>query len=314
MYMNELDLTIFHTAHNPMTIKDLYEKIHKEAHRNVAQKALYTSIYRLEKQGFITKQQQGKLILIQQSPQPISSYLHTVLENQPHFIKKQILTTTSLDILLTMLHNSCTVKWIQEINQLSERNTRRHLSKLHKAAIITKHQEDATLHSYAWKINTLQQELLRFLEAYEEFRALKIMESISVSATPLWVHGIEFLIRTPQPIHLKQFKETGATELGRYGMKLLSTENVYLYTRRTLGLWDHAFLTVLSRKNDTNQLRYLGYLYKKHRSNATEFIQKGTYYDPQSMQLILDLFIQNKETPQLTIQDINELKGLYGEQ
>ena len=312
--MNELDLTIFHIAHNSITIKDLYERIHKEAHRKVAQKALYTSIYRLEKQGFITKKQQGKLILVQQSPQPISSYLHTVLENQPHFIKKQILTTTSLDILLTMLHNSCTVKWIQEINQLSERNTRRHLSKLHKAAIITKHQEDNTLHSFTWKINTLQRELLQFLEAYEEFRALKIIESINIGATPLWVHGIEFLIRTPQPIHHKQFKETGATALDRYGMKLLSTENVYIYTRRTLNLWDHAFLTVLSRKNDANQLRYLAYLYKKHQSNATEFIRKGTYYDPQSMQLILDLFTKNKETSQLTIQDVKELEHLYGEQ
>jgi len=311
--MNELDLTIFHIAHNPMTIKDLYERIHKEAHRKVAQKTLYTSIYRLEKQGFITKKQQGKLILIQQSPQPLSSYLHTVLENQPHFIKKQILTTTSLDILLTILHNSCTVKWIQEINQLSERNTRRHLSKLHKAAIITKHQEDTTLHSFTWKINILQRELLQFLEAYEEYRALKIIESINIGATPLWVHGIEFLIRTPQPIRHKQFKETGATALDRYGMKLLSTENVYIYTRRTLDLWDHAFLTVLSRKNDTNQLRYLAYLYKKHQSNATEFIQKGTYYDPQSMQIILDLFTQNKETPQLTLQDIKELEHLYGE-
>jgi len=312
--MNELDLTIFHIAHNPLTIKDLYERIHKETHRNVAQKTLYTSIYRLEKQGFITKKQQGKLILIQQSPQPLSSYLRTVLENQPHFIKKQILTATSLDILLTILHNSSTVKWIQEINQLSERNTRRHLSKLHKAAIITKHQEDNILHSFTWKINTLQRELLQFLEAFEEFRALKIIESINIGATPLWVHGIEFLIRTPQPIHLKQFKETGATALDRYGMKLLSTENVYIYTRRTLDLWDHAFLTVLSRKNDTNQLRYLAYLYKKHQSKITEFIQKGTYYDPQSMQIILDLIIKNKETPQLTIQDINELEHLYGEQ
>ena len=312
--MNELDLTIFHIAHNSITIKDLYERIHKEAHRKVAQKALYTSIYRLEKQGFITKKQQRKLILIQQSPQPISSYLHTVLENQPHFIKKQILTATSLDILLSILHNSCTVKWIQEINQLSERNTRRHLSKLHKAAIITKHQEDNILHSFTWKINTLQRELLQFLEAYEEYRALKIIESINIGATPLWVHGIEFLIRTPQPIHLKQFKETGATALDRYGMKLLSTENAYIYTRRTLDLWDHAFLTVLSRKNDTNQLRYLAYLYKKHQSNVTEFIQKGTYYDPQSMQIILDFFTKNKETPQLTIQDIKELERLYGEQ
>ena len=121
--MNELDLLIFHAAHSPITIKDLHEKIRKESHRNVAQKALYTSIDRLEKQDFILKKQQGKLLLVQQSPQPISSHLNTVLENQPHFIKKQILTATSLDILLTILHNGCTVKWIKDITQLSERNT-----------------------------------------------------------------------------------------------------------------------------------------------------------------------------------------------
>jgi DNA-binding MarR family transcriptional regulator len=311
--MNELDLLIFHAAHNPITIKDLHEKIHKESHRNVAQKALYTSIDRLEKQDFILKNQQGKLLLVQQSPQPISSYLNTVLENQPHFIKKQILTATSLDILLTILHNGCTVKWIKDITQLSERNTRRHLSKLHKAAIITKHQKENNLHSSTWKINTLQRELLQFLEAYEEHRVLQIIEDINTSATLLWVHGIEFLIRTSHSLHQKQFKQTGTTALDRYGMKLLSTENTYMYTRRTLSLWDHAFLTVLSRKNDTNQLRYLAYLYKKHQSNTVEFIQKGTYYDPQSMQIILDLFTQNKETPQLKIQDIKELEQLYGE-
>lgn len=310
--MNELDLIIFHAAHNPINIKDLYDIIQKESLCKIAKKTLYTSIYRLEKQGFIIKKQQRKLILIQQSPQPISSYLNTLLENQPHFIKKQVLTTTSLDILLTILHNSCSVKWIQEINQLSERNTRRHLSKLHKAAIITKHQKNAKLHAFTWKINTLQQELIKFLETYKEFRALKIIESIMISATPIWIKGIEFLIRTPQPIHHKQFKETGATALANYGMKLLSTENVYFYTKRTLDLWDHAFLTVLSRKNDASQLRYLAYLYKKHRTNATEFIQKGIYYDPQSMQVILDLFTQNKETPQLKIQDIKELEHLYG--
>jgi DNA-binding transcriptional ArsR family regulator len=310
--MNELDLVIFLTTHNPITIKELYEGIQKVSRRKVAKKALYTSIDRLEKQGFITKKQQGKLILVQQSSQPISSYLHTMLQSQPHFIKKQILTATSLDILLTLLHNGSNVKWIQQINQLSERNTRRHLSKLYKAAIITKHQENTT-HQFTWKINTLQHELLQFLDAFEEYRALKIIEDMDLNATPLWIHGIEFLIRTPLPIYHKQFKKTGATALSRYGMKLLSTDNIYIYSRRTLDLWDHAFLTVLSRKNDTNQLRYLAYIYKKHQYNTVEFIQKGTYYDPQSMQLILDLFTQNKETPYLKIQDLKELEQLYGE-
>jgi DNA-binding MarR family transcriptional regulator len=311
--MNELDLLIFHSAHRPITIKDLHEKIHKESPKNIAQKALYTSIDRLEKQDLIQKNHQGKLLLVQQSPQPISSYLNTVLENQPQFIKKQILTATSLDILLTLLHDGCTVKWIQDITQHSERNIRRHLSKLHKATIITKHQGEHNLHSSTWKINTLQHELLQFLETYEEHRALQIIENIPIKATPLWIHGIEFLIRTSHVLHQKQFKQTGATALDRYGMKLLSTENTYLYTRRTLGLWDHAFLTILSRKNDTNQLRYLAYLYKKHQSNTTGFIQKGTYYDPQSMHIILDLFTQNKETAQLKTQDIEELESLYGE-
>jgi hypothetical protein len=32
------------------------------------------------------------------------------------------------------------------------------------------------------------------------------------------------------------------------------------------------------------------------------------------MQIILDFFTKNKETPQLTIQDIKELERLYGEQ
>jgi len=306
--MNELDLAIFRLAHEPISIKELYKKIHL----NKAQKTIYTSIYRLEKQGLITKKQQGKNIIIQLSPQPVSSYLQTTLENQPHLIKKQIFSTTSLNILLTLLHDSRTVKWIMEINQLSERNTRRYLSKLHKTAVIIKHQENTPPHAYSWEINKLQQELYQFLEAYEEFRAFKIIESIDANASLLWVRGIEFLIKTPQSVHQKDFVKTGAAALDHYGMKLLSTENVYLYTKRTLDLWDHAFLTVLSRKNDANQLRYLAYLYKKYKPDLAEFIQKGTYYDSQSMHLVLSFFTENKEIPQLTMNDITELERLYG--
>jgi DNA-binding PadR family transcriptional regulator len=310
--MNELDLTIFRLAHDPITIKELYDRIQKEMHLTIAQKAVYTSIYRLEKQGFITKGQQGKLLLIKQSSQPVSSYLYTLIENQLHLVKEQVFTTTSLNILLSILHKRSTVRWIKEINQLSERNTRRYLSKLHKAAVITKHQDNTATHICTWGINTLQRELLQFLGAYEEFRALKIIESIDNNGSLIWVQGIEFLIKTQRPLHHKYFIETGATALDRYGMKLLPTEHAYLFTRRSLDLWDHAFLTVLSRKNDTNQLRYLAYLYKKHKPDLTEFMQKGIYYDPQSMNLVLDLFTKNKETPKVTMQDIKELENLYG--
>ncbi|MBE3121663.1 MAG: hypothetical protein IMZ43_00975 [Thermoplasmata archaeon] len=306
--MNELDLLIFQHTHEPIAIKELTKKIHL----SVAQKTVYTSIYRLEKEGLLTAKKQGKNLLIQQSPQPVSAYLHTILETQPHLIKKHIFSTTSLHILLTLLHDILTVKRITEINHLSERNTRRHLSKLHKAAVIIKQKDHSTPHTYIWEINKLQREILQFLEAYEEFRAFKISKSIDANASLLWVHGIDFLIKTPQPVHQKYFIKTGAAALNQYGMKLLSTEHIYLYTKRTLDLWDHAFLMVLSRKNDANQLRYLAYLYKKHKPDPTEFLQKGTYYDPQSMHLVSDFFLKNKETPQLTRKDITELERLYG--
>jgi DNA-binding MarR family transcriptional regulator len=306
--MNELDLALFRFAHESISIKEIYKNIHL----NIAQKTIYTSICRLEKQGLITKKQQGKNLLIQQSTQPASAYLHTLLENQPHLIKKQVFSTTALAILLILLHERRTVKWITEISQLSERNTRRYLSKLHKAAVIIKHHDITTPTTSCWEISPLQRELLQFLEAYEEFRALKIIESIDANASLLWVRGIEFLIKTPHPVHQKHFTKTGAIALEQYGMKLLSTEHIYLHTKRTLTLWDHAFLTVLSRKNDANQLRYLAYLYKKHKPDLAEFIQKGTYYDSQSMQLVIDLFTKNNETPQLTMNDIQDLERLYG--
>ena len=82
--MNELDLALFSFAHEPISIKEIYKNIHL----NIAKKTIYTSICRLEKQGFITKKQQGKNILIQQSIQPASTYLHTLLENQRHRQKK----------------------------------------------------------------------------------------------------------------------------------------------------------------------------------------------------------------------------------
>jgi predicted transcriptional regulator len=310
--MNELDLVIFHNAYNPITTTELHKKIKKQANFSIAKKTLYTSIYRLEKQGFIIKKQQGKHIFIQQSSQPVSTYLHNLIENQPHLIKKHIFTTTTFSILLAVLHKKLPITWIAEITALSQRHTRRYLIKLHQAAVITKHPPKNRSRASTWTINKMSSELIQFLEAYEEFKALTIIDSIDTNASLLWVQGIEFLIKTPQTTDHPDFQETGAAALEQYGMKLLPAENIYFYTKRTLNLWDHAFLTVLSRKHDPTQLRYLAYLYKKHQPDPEEFTQKGSYYDPQTMQLILDFFIHHKETPYLKMQDIKELEKLYG--
>ena len=306
-----MDLTIFKNVYNPITITDLYKKIKKD-NLSIAKKTLYTTIYRLEKKGLVTRKQQGKNILIQQSPQPVSTYLHTLLDSQPRLIKENIFTTTTLDILLTILHKKLPIQWITEVNAISQRNTRRYLTRLHKAAVITKHKTNEKPQVSSWTINKINSELIQFLEAYEEFKALNIIDSVDTNASPIWIQGIEFLIKTSQRIHPPNFKETGAAALEKYGLKLLPAENIYFYTKRTLTLWDHAFLTVLSRKHDPTQLRYLAYLYKKHKPDQEEFKQKGNYYDPQTMQLIIDFFLHHKETPHLKMQDIKELEKLYG--
>lgn len=309
--MNEVDLTVFKNVHNPITIADLHKKIKKEK-LSIAKKTFYTAIYRLEKKGFIVRKRQGKNILIQQSSQPVSTYLHTLSDSQPRLIKENIFTTTTLDILLSILHKKLPIQWITEVNDISQRNTRRYLTRLHKAAVITKHKTKEKNQASSWTINKINSELIQFLESYEEFKALKIIDSVDTNANLVWLQGIEFLIKTSQRIHHPNFKETGAAALGKYGLKLLPAENIYFYTKRTLTLWDHAFLTVLSRKHDPTQLRYLAYLYKKHKPDQEEFKQKGNYYDPQTMQLILDFFIYHKETAHLKIQDIKELEKLYG--
>ena len=60
--MNELDLKIFHFSREPISIEEIFEKIKPEYKKNLAKKSIYTSIYRLEKLGFITKNTEGKNI------------------------------------------------------------------------------------------------------------------------------------------------------------------------------------------------------------------------------------------------------------
>jgi hypothetical protein len=134
---------------------------------------------------------------------------------------------------------------------------------------------------------------------------------VDKTATLIWVHGTEFLIKTRTIIRHPQFKETGAKALATYGIKLIPAENIYFHTKRVLALWDHAYLTILARKNDPTQLRYLACLYKKHTPDP-KFKQKGYYYDPQAMTLVLDLFEHNKETSYLRMKDVEELERLYG--
>jgi len=308
--MNELDLKIFHFSREPISIEEIFEKIKPEYKKNLAKKSIYTSIYRLEKLGFITKNSEGKNIQIQQSSIPVTSYLDTLIENYSYLLNKGVFKETSLNILLTVLHNKNKAKCIAEINNISLRNTKRYLSKLHKLAIIKKQNIETKEHF--WEINKINTEMVKFLEAYEEFRALKIIKSIDTNAALIWLNGVEFLIKSQKNIKKTEFKKTGAAVLEEYGLRLLSSDNFFFYTYRKLNIWDHAFLTVLSRRKDTTQLHYLSYLYKKNMSDKNEFILKGNYYDKKSMNLVLDLFYNKKESPELKLKQIEELEHLYG--
>ena len=124
--MNELDLKIFQISHEPISIEKVFEKIEPEYTKKLAKKSIYTSVYRLEKLGFITKKAMGKNVLIQQSSAPVASYLNTLIENYPNLVNKGIFKETSLNILLTLLHNKNTSKCIAEINSISLRNTKRY--------------------------------------------------------------------------------------------------------------------------------------------------------------------------------------------
>jgi len=310
-YMNELDLIIFQISHEHITTVEIQKKIKTEYKKRVARKTIYTSIHRLEKLGFLTKKNKGRKILIQQAAIPLASYLNTLIENYPHLVNKGIFKETSLNILLTLLHNKNTAKCIADAVGISLRNTKRHLSKFHKLAIIKKQNKEKTTNEHIWELNKINEELMKFLESYEEFRALKITKSLDTNAALIWLNGIEFLIKSQKSIQKTNFKKTGAAVLKRYGLKLLSADNFFFYTHRKLNIWDHAFLTVISRRQDPTQLRYLAYLYKKHIDTRNEFESKGNYYDKKAMISVLDFFCNKKESPELKFEYIEELEQLY---
>ncbi len=309
--MNELDLKIFHFSREPISIEEIFEKIKPEFKKNLAKKSIYTSVYRLEKLGFITKNTEGKNIQIQQFSIPVTSYLDTLVGNYPHLVNKGIFKETSLNILLTILHNKNNAKCIAEITGISLRNTKRYLSKLHKHAIIKK--QNNKTKEYFWEINKINAEMIKFLGAYEEFRALKMIKSIDVNAALIWVNGIEFLIKSQKNIQKTDFKKTGAAVLERYGLKLLSADNFFFYTHRKLDIWDHAFLTVISRRQDPTQLRYLAYLYKKNTNDKNKFILKGNYYDKKAMNMIVNLIDNKQDSSELKYKYVEELERLYGD-
>ncbi|MEA3458713.1 MAG: hypothetical protein U9R21_08570 [Candidatus Thermoplasmatota archaeon] len=310
--MNELDLIIFQISHEPIIITEILKKINKEYNKKIARKTIYTSIYRLEKIGLVTKKNKGKNILIQQASIPVTSYLNTLIEDYPHLINKGILKGASLNILLTLFHSKNTAKCIADFTSISVRNIKRYLSKFHKLAIIKKQNKEKTTNEYVWEINKINAELMKFLEAYEEFRALKITKSIDTNAALIWLNGIEFLIKSQKNIQKSNFKKTGAAVLEKYGLKLLSADNFFFYTHRKLNIWDHAFLTVISRGQDPTQLRYLAYLYKKNIDDKDEFELKGSYYDKKAMNSVLNLINNKKESSELKSKYVEELERLYG--
>lgn len=312
-YMNELDLIIFQISHESMSIKEIFRRIETDRKKKTAKKSIYTSIYRLQKLGFITKKTKGRNMLVQQSSIPLTSYLNTLLENYSHLVNKDIFKETSLNILLALLHNKNTSKRIAEINNISLRNTKRYLSKFHKLAIIKKQKNGKNTKEDVWEINKINTELMKFLESYEEFRALKITKSTDANAALVWLNGIEFLIKSQKNIQKSNFKKTGAAVLEKYGLKLLSSDNFFFYTHRKLSIWDHAFLTVISRRQDPTQLRYLTYLYKKNIGDKKEFILKGNYYDKKAMNLVLNFINNKKESSELNSKHMEELERLYGE-
>jgi Fe2+ or Zn2+ uptake regulation protein len=314
--MDESDLLIFKNSHKPATPSDIYKKIKKEYGPIIKQKTVYTSIYRLQNLGFINKKrkQNGKYMEIQQANIPVASYLNNLLDEYPHLINKGIFKDTSLEIQLSLLHNNCSAKLISEIINLSPRNTKRYLSKLYKLAIIKRHTKDKSSNEHIWEINKVNNELVKFLETYEEFNALKITQKIDKNASLIWLKGMEFLIKTQKNIQQSKFQKTGAGVLGKYGLKLLPGDTFFYYSNRNLNIWDHAFLTLLSRKHDPTQLRYLAYLYHMKQPDKDEFKQKGEYYIKEAAKKVIDLFEHGQETTELKMKHIKELEQLYGRQ
>jgi len=310
--MNKIDLLVFKESHKKTSPKEVQENIKDNYNLDIRYKTIYTSINRLLKLGFIEKKESGKNIQIFQANTPVTTYLNNLLDNYPHYINKDIFKNTSLNIQVSLLHNYLSAKSIAELVGISLRTTKRYLSILHRLAIIKRVSNMEFSNTHIWEINKINDELIAFLESYEEFNALKIIQAVDKDSLLLWLNGIEFLVKTKKNIAKPSFKKTGASVLENYGLKLIAGENYFFYTKRDLDIWDHAFLMVLSRKNDPAQLRYLAFLYYKTNANRGEFIKKGRYYNKDAMQKVINLFENNQETPNLKMKYIEELKHLYG--
>lgn len=310
--MNKIDLLVFKESLKRSSPKQVQESIKDNYNLDIGYKTIYTSVKRLLNLGFIEKEESGKNIQIFQAGTPVATYLTNLLDNYPYYINKDIFKNTSLKIQVCLLHNHLSAKSIAELVGISLRTTKRYLSKLHNLAIIKRMPNIESSNKHMWEINKKNDELVTFLESYEEFKALKIIQKVDKESLILWINGIEFLIKTKKNIDNPSFKKTGASVLENYGLKLIAAENYFFYTKRDLDIWDHAFLMVLSRKNDPTQLRYLAFLYYTTDVNRDEFIKKGRYYNRNAMQKVINLFENNQETRDLKMKYIEELKQLYG--
>lgn len=310
--MNKIDLLVFKESLKRSSPKQVQESIKDSYNLDIGYKTIYTSVKRLLNLGFIEKEESGKNIQIFQASTPVATYLTNLLDNYPYYINKDIFKNTSLKIQVCLLHNHLSAKSIAELVGISLRTTKRYLSKLHNLAIIKRMPNIESSNKHMWEINKKNDELVTFLESYEEFKALKIIQKVDKESLILWINGIEFLIKTKKNIDNPSFKKTGASVLENYGLKLIAAENYFFYTKRDLDIWDHAFLMVLSRKNDPTQLRYLAFLYYTTDVNRDEFIKKGRYYNRNAMQKVINLFENNQETRDLKMKYIEELKQLYG--
>ena len=105
--MNEIDLLVFKSSHEKATPSELYDKIKDKYGPILEYKTIYTSVYRLQKLGFIEKNEIGKNIQIHQTNIPVASYLNNLIDEYPHYIHKGIFKDASLKIQLSLLHNNC---------------------------------------------------------------------------------------------------------------------------------------------------------------------------------------------------------------
>lgn len=194
----------------------------------------------LVRKGFVEMMRKGKRKEVELASTKHSILFRYLVTRKPHIPWEEVLSYSSIPILLSLLEGQNDADEIRDKTGLSSTTVWRWLRRLGSYGIIQKRGE-------LWEVNSKHKLLIDFLQEYRMYLFAQLAKDISLEAVILWHRGFEALIRVPRDMEVEgealhmtavsRFDEIGIPVILNYGYCFysekkdrLSREDLILHT------------------------------------------------------------------------------------